>query len=264
LRGPARAEKRLVRAPLYQQLHELLSELLRSPEFGAGSRFLTERQVSERFGVSRPTANKVLAGLVSEGLLEFRKGVGTFVRGAVLDYDLRSLVSFTRKAEQAGLTPATKVLAFRKAGVSALPPEIAAALQLEAGARAFYMERLRLAGDTPMIYERRWVPVAQCPALTRRDVLGSIYTFWTEGAGLEIGGADQVIRAVNLDATEAELLGGRSRDAGFLVTATGWLADGRPLWTERTLYRGDAYEFHHQSRGVGRQATLVYRGRLSA
>ncbi|MFN9913156.1 MAG: GntR family transcriptional regulator, partial [Pirellulaceae bacterium] len=43
-------------------------------------RFLTEREIADRFGVSRPTANKALASLVSEGLLEFRRGVGTFVQ----------------------------------------------------------------------------------------------------------------------------------------------------------------------------------------
>ena len=64
--------------------------------------------------MSRPTANKVLAGLVSEGALEFRKGVGTFVRGALLDYDMQSLVSFTSKAKEAGKRPSTNVLAFEK------------------------------------------------------------------------------------------------------------------------------------------------------
>jgi DNA-binding GntR family transcriptional regulator len=53
-----------------------LRELLR----GLGERLLTERQICERFGVSRATANKALSNLVSEGVLEFRKGVGTFVR----------------------------------------------------------------------------------------------------------------------------------------------------------------------------------------
>jgi DNA-binding GntR family transcriptional regulator len=55
-----------------------------------GDRFLTERQVSEQFGVSRATANKALANVVAEGVLEFRKGVGTFVREPLLDYDLRA------------------------------------------------------------------------------------------------------------------------------------------------------------------------------
>ncbi len=262
--GPARSTKRLVREPLYQQLHEVLRELLRSHEFAAGDRFLTERQISDRFGVSRPTANKVLAGLVSEGVLEFRKGVGTFVRGTLLDYDLRSLVSFTRKAEQAGKRPSTNVLVFEKLLAKNLPSEIRGELQLATNALVFHMERLRLADGVPVIHERRWVPCELCRGLTRRELNGSIYTFWTARLGLSIGGADQLIRSVNIRAPESVLLGVRSGAAGFLVTATGYLADGRPLWSERTTYRGDVYEFHHQSPVAGRPAGLVCRASQTA
>lgn len=257
--GPARVAKRLVREPLYQQLHEVLRELLRSREFAAGDRFLTERRICERFGVSRPTANKVLAGLVSEGVLEFRKGVGTFVRGALLDYDLRSLVSFTRKAEQAGKRPSTNVLVFEKVIAKNIPPEVLGKLQLEIDAHVFHIERVRLADGVPAIHERRWAPCELCRGLTRRDLTGSIYTFWTERLGLTIAGADQLIRAINIRAPESALLGVRSGAAGFLVTATGCLADGRPLWSERTTYRGDVYEFHHQTPVGGRPAGFACR-----
>jgi GntR family transcriptional regulator len=244
--------KPLIKEPLYQQLHEALRELLRSGGFAHGERFLTERQISERFAVSRPTANKVLAGLVSEGVLEFRKGIGTFVRGTLLDYDMRSLVSFTRKAKQAGKRPSTNVLVFQKVLAASLPAEILAALQLAGDDPVFYMERLRLADGAPVIHERRWVPAALCPALTRRDLRGSIYTFWTERLGLAIAGADQLIRAINIRAPQSALLGVRSGTAGFLLIATGCLADGRPLWSERTTYRGDVYEFHLQQPASGR------------
>jgi len=248
--------KPLIKEPLYQQMHEALRELLRSGDFAHGDRFLTERQISERFAVSRPTANKVLAGLVSEGVLEFRKGVGTFVRGTLLDYDMRSLVSFTRKAKQAGKRPSTNVLVFQKVVGASLPPEILAALKLADGDPVFYMERLRLADCVPVIHERRWVPAALCPSLTRRDLRGSIYTFWTERLGLAIAGADQLIRAVNIRAPQSALLGVRSGMAGFLLIATGCLADGRPLWSERTTYRGDVYEFHLQRPASGRLRIL--------
>lgn len=75
--------ERLVRDPIYQQLNELLQKLIHEGEFKRGQQFLTEREVSERFGVSRVTANKALSHLVVEGVLEFRKGVGSFVREGV-------------------------------------------------------------------------------------------------------------------------------------------------------------------------------------
>ena len=38
----------------------------------------------------------------------------------------------------------------------------------------------------------------------------------------------------------------RSGAAGFLVMSTGYLSGGVPLWWERTLFRGDAYEFNNR------------------
>jgi len=102
----------LIKEPIYQQLNSQIRLLIASGECPIGSKFLTERQICERYGVSRATANKALSNLVSEGLLEFRKGVGTFVRGRALDYNLRALVSFTDKAIAAGKKPSTEVLQF--------------------------------------------------------------------------------------------------------------------------------------------------------
>lgn len=217
----------LVKEPLYQQLNQELRKALR--RYATGDRFLTEREISARFAVSRATANKALASLVSEGLLEFRKGLGTFVRGGPLDVDLRALVSFTDRARAAGKRPSTRVLR-----LETLPGPLVR------------MERLRLVEDVPVILERRDVHAAHCPDLEKKDLTGSLYALWTETYGLKLAGADQAIRAVAIDGPDARLLGVAPGTAGLLVTASGFVAGGAPLWTERTLYRGDAYEFRNR------------------
>ena len=120
----------LVKEPIYRQLNNHLRTLVKSGEYGDGLQFLTERQICERFGVSRATANKALSNLVSEGLLEFRKGIGTFVRGGALEYNLRALVSFTDKAVAAGKTPTTEVLQFQSVAASDVLDEVPAILKV--------------------------------------------------------------------------------------------------------------------------------------
>ena len=236
----------LVRQPIYQQLNEELRALLGSGEFKTGARFLTEREVSQRFDVSRATANKALSNLVSEGLLEFKKGVGTFVRGGVLDYDLRSLVSFTGKASVAGKTPGTRLRSFDRVPASDVPARVAAALGVRPADPVYRIERLRLADGVPVILERRTVVASLCPGLTRADLEGSLYALWTERFRLEIAGADQTIRAAALEAPDATLLGVPVGSAALEVRSLGVLRDRRPLWWERTLYRGDAYAFRNR------------------
>jgi len=235
----------IVKAPIYQQLHAALRSLLGSGDFKSGARFLTERQVSQRFEVSRATANKALSNLVSEGLLEFKKGVGTFVNGGILDYDLRSLVSFTGKAASAGKRPSTRVLAFDRIPASRAPRGVAAGLKVQDADELYVVERLRLADGVPVILERRHIVTALCPGLKRRDLSGSLYALWTGRYRLEIVGADQTIRAAGLSGPEARLLGVPDGAAGLVVRSVGRLPD-RPLWWERTIYRGDAYAFRNQ------------------
>lgn len=239
-------QRTLVKTPVYQQLNLLLRDLIRQGEFEAGAQFLTERQICERFGVSRATANKALSNLVAEGILEFRKGIGTFVRGGVLQYDTDALVSFTEKALAAGRQPATRILRFERVPEAELPRHIVQTLRLSGGDEAFRVERIRMADDIPVILERRAIVARACPQLERADLEGSLYAVWTTRYGLEIAGADETLHSVQIRAQEAALLGVRRGAPCFFVTAIGYLLDGSPLWWEETWYRGDMYVFHNR------------------
>jgi GntR family transcriptional regulator len=238
--------RRLVRAPIYQQLNEVLRELLRSGEYKVGDQFLTERQICAQFDVSRATANKALSNLVAEGVLEFKKGVGTFVRGGALDYDLRALVSFTEKAIAAGKKPSTRVLQLEAMLAQDAKIDLSTRLGVRADEVVYYMERLRVADDKPVILEHRYVVAKFCPDLTAQELAGSLYALWTDTFRLDIIGADQVIRAVSIRGDQAKLLNVRSGAAGFQVTSTGYLSGGVPLWWEQTVFRGDAYQFQNR------------------
>ena len=92
----------LVTDPIYQQLNKILRELMATDEYGVGDRFLTERAICDRFNVSRATANKALSNLVSEGLLQFKKGVGTFVLQKPPEVTSPTIASFTLNTRAAG------------------------------------------------------------------------------------------------------------------------------------------------------------------
>ena len=58
-----------------------LRKLLATDLFPAGSRFLSEYEIENRYGISRITANKAVSLLAAEGLLERgKRGSGTFVK----------------------------------------------------------------------------------------------------------------------------------------------------------------------------------------
>ena len=234
---------RIERNPVYQQLNDLLRTSI-AEHYTRGDRFLTEREISDKFQVSRATANKALASLVSEGVIEFRRGIGTFVPRDVIDYDVRSLVSFTEKAKMAGKQPATDLITFGEILASEIDAAVVKTLKVDRDAQLWEIERIRLADGVPVIFEHRFVVKELCPKLTRHQASGSLYEAWTVKHELQIAGADEVIRAVLLSTAEARHLKVSVRSPGLEVTAIGYAYEQQPLWWERTLYRGDQYEFH--------------------
>jgi GntR family transcriptional regulator len=234
----------------HQHLIEKLRGLIRTGDFAPGSQFLTEREIAGRFKTSRPTANKALSSLVSAGLLEVRRGAGTFVRETVLDYDLERLVSFTDKARAVGKKPGTELIEYRKLTAAEAPPAVMQSLTVSAGEPLIYMERIRLADKKPVIYERRHVVAKLCQPMTRTDAKGSLYTCWTRKCGLAISGAEEIIHAVNATKAQAAHLKIPVGTACFQIIATGYAEGETPLWHEETLYRADVYEFRNRISGL--------------
>lgn len=238
----------IIREPIYKQVGSRLRELIQSDEYQAGDRFLSEREVADRFEISRITANKAIAALVGEGLLEHRRGIGNFVRPAVLGYDLCRLVSFTEKARMAGLLPSTKLIKFERQILKDADELMAETLDAAPDEELFVIERVRQVSDKPVIYEKRWVRANRCPNLSVDDASGSLYQAFTSKYALPLTGTQATLQAVNLGQKEANLLATEPNAAAFFLTAVGF--SGISLWYEETLYRGDSYEVTHVLGGV--------------
>jgi len=246
--------KEIIRDPVYKQVTEALVELV-GREYSAGDRFLSERQISDQFGISRTTANKALSNLVIDGLIEFRKGKGSFVRSRTPNLNLRRLVSFTEKAREAGLRPETGVRSYatrpaddlRRLEVSS----VVSILEIDRGTDVYEMERIRSINGQPVIYECRALRADLCPDLTMDDVAGSLYTVFHDRYGLTLERVTQRIRAKNATEDEADALGIEAGTALLHLSAVGYANIGVPLWYEETRYRGDAYEFVNQLSSSG-------------
>ena len=59
-----------------------LEDEILAGRLGAGTKLPSERQLADRFGVSRPVVREALRGLVERDLVEVRPGRGTYVRHA--------------------------------------------------------------------------------------------------------------------------------------------------------------------------------------
>jgi GntR family transcriptional regulator len=237
---------KIIKDPIYQQLNNILKELITKGEFKPGDQFLTERKICERFDVSRATANKALSNLVSENILEFKKGVGTFVADKYINFDLRTLISFTNITKSSGKNPSTKVLKFKKLSASKVDVNIINDLKISKEENVYYIERLRLIDGIPTILERRYVAEKYCPDIKKSSLEGSLYAVWVDEYKLKISGSTQIIKSIVINKDDVKILGANIQEAGFLVSAVGYLENEVPLWIEKTLFRGKYYEFRNR------------------
>jgi GntR family transcriptional repressor for pyruvate dehydrogenase complex len=62
------------------QVYEQLRDMIYQGELGPGDRLESERDLAALFRVGRPTVRNAIQRLTDQGLVESRRGVGTFVR----------------------------------------------------------------------------------------------------------------------------------------------------------------------------------------
>lgn len=96
--------------PLYQQLADQLRDQIGQGTWAVGARIPSEHDLTERFGVGRPTVRQALEVLVRAGLLQRRRGAGTFVSTPTRAIDLFSLSGTSAAFLQQGLEPEITVL----------------------------------------------------------------------------------------------------------------------------------------------------------
>ncbi len=229
---------RVGHGPRYEQLYRYLAEAIASEQLAPEMQIPPERELAELAQVSRVTVRKAVAQLVADGVLEQRRGAGTFVRSArSREPYLSKLLSFTEYMLHRGKTPTSTVIT---QGIFHPTPDEQIALGLSAADRVARIERLRAADGVAMAVE--WVSLPQDILPDPEGVGSSLYDF-LRANGTAPSRAVQRIAAVNLPAKEAALLKLSEGTAVLRIDRTGYLPSGRPIEFTRGLYRSDIYDF---------------------
>jgi len=192
--------------PLYDQMVEMLRNKIYN-ELQTGDALPSERELTQRYGVSRTTVRLALNELERMGLIVRRHGKGTFVAENKNEItDLTGTYSFTDQMKELGRVPLTTILEF---GVVEATKNIAAHLGLHIGDGAISMKRLRSADGVPMMVEYTWVPSSgharsHCaPTLRRSPSMAS----WRRTTRSRFTVANEEFCASVADRTDARLLG---------------------------------------------------------
>ncbi|WP_203135584.1 phosphonate metabolism transcriptional regulator PhnF [Microbacterium sp. JZ31] len=216
----------------------LIAEELRADiaegRLAVGDRLPSESALAERFGVNRHTARQALASLAADGLVESRRGSGTFVTGGSVH--VHRIGMRTRLSTSLGdrHSSAGRVL---ESATEPAPADVAARLGIAAGAPAVRVEALRTVDGEPLALATRWFDPALLP-----DGAAALRRTSSVTAALRASGIDDYVRASTVvaarhaTASEAALL---ALDPGAIVLVTeslDTLVDGTPLQHQITRF----------------------------
>ena len=154
--------------PLYQQLAELLSREIASGALEAGGRLPSEPELARQHRIGRPTVRQATELLVQRGLIERRRGSGTFVRATPKRVDLFSLGGTLSSFREGGLDLSTKLLGKLTERRIAADPENPFAER-----RAFVLTRLGSVAERPVLLERLYFDPELFPGLERLQLAGA-------------------------------------------------------------------------------------------
>ena len=168
--------------PLYLQLKAVLHSAIETGELPNGSRLDPEAVLSEQFGVSRITVRHALAELTKEGLLERRRGKGTFVK-PLIHRRLEYLMSFSESCAACGIKPSARVL---NRSVEAPTAEDIHNLPSLEGTQLLHISRVRKGDKTPFIYENNYYPLPRYEFLNSEPLKGSLYQLLAQKHGIRV------------------------------------------------------------------------------
>lgn len=227
--------------PLYAALEAQLAAGIAGGEFPVGSQLPTEDKLIQRFAVSRTTVRKAIQNLSDRGLIEIRRGTGTFVTQPRITQELTELTGFVEDMEALGHAATARLI---DRIVVAADANVAEHLALAVGTRVMRIRRVRLANGVGMSLDETCLPLEIGEKIVTHDLEAEpIFMLLEQRYDIPLVEAEYKLEAVSADHDVAAALRVEAGSPIFLIERTSYSVGDRPVDYERLHYRGDLIRF---------------------
>lgn len=223
--------------PAYQRIRSNIRETIESGRLRPGDVVPSERELAKIHDVSLMTARHALATLEHEGVVERRRGVGTFVSAPKIHFS--KLMSYTEQMRARSLAVVSKILF---ATIIDHEEEATARLGLSPKSLVIKLERLRRSGGEPFALETCYFSAKQFAGLLSEPLeKDSLFAILERNYGVELAYADEEVDATAADPRTAELLEVPRREPLLRIRQAIYSTKGTVITYVLGLYRSDRH-----------------------
>ena len=227
--------------PLYAQVENVIIDRISDGSLPPGTRLPSEDDLVQEYAVSRTTIRAAIQSLIQRGLVEIRRGKGTFVTQPKITQELTELTGFVEDMQALGRQAEAKVLDQQVVAANQI---VARQLAIPQGTLVVRIQRVRLADAIPLSFDETYLP-KQLGEKVMADNLETepIFSLLEQKYRTPLVEAEYRLEAVCADPTVATAL---CIDVGspiFLIERTSYSTGHRPVDYEKLHYRGDQIRF---------------------
>ena len=226
---------------LYSRVETVLASEIADGDRKVGDQLPTEDSLIARFGVSRITVRRAIQNLVSRGLVEIRRGKGTFVAAPKITQELKELSGFVEDMHALGRKPTARVIGREIVTADAT---VARQLALTKGERVVRIRRVRLADGIPLSFDETYLPLEIGKKIITNNLkVEPIFALLERKYDVPLIEAEYKLDAVPAESEVAAALRVKQRSPVLRIERTSYSTGSRPVDYERLHYRGDLVQF---------------------
>jgi GntR family transcriptional regulator len=229
------------RLPLYAQVEDILAGRISSGALPVGAQLPSEEELIREFNVSRTTIRATIQNLVRRGLVEIRRGRGTFVASPRMVQELTELTGFVEDMRLLGRTPTARVISREIVPADHL---VANKLAIAAGTPVVQIRRVRLGDGVPLSFDETYLPEELGRKVMADDLATEpVFTLLEERYDTPLLEAEYEMEAAAAEPAVAMALEIPTGSPIFLIDRTSYALDRRPVDYERLHYRASHIRF---------------------
>lgn len=229
-------------APLYQQVHTQLRDLILNGIWPSGTLVPGENELASQFGVAVGTIRRALSALKEDGMLVRQPRKGTFVTGRMPQHNLRQFFHFFRLQGANGETyrSVARVLDCQRRAAAA---QEAQALQIEAGEEVIALRRVRSVGGRAVMYETFVMQASRVPDFPMGEVPPLLYQFLWDRYDIRIHAVRERVTADIVNEEDRRMLDLDGAKAVLVIDDAAFDQAGAPVLiaTHRCITQGMYY-----------------------